>query len=56
MPFGCAAELEKYVLVYIERAVGVGIIARRAATEADRFHRLFSMRYRSRYLVTPGSQ
>jgi hypothetical protein len=42
MPFGWAAELEKYVLVYIERAVGVDIIARRAATEADQFHRLFS--------------
>jgi hypothetical protein len=28
MPFGHAAELEKYVLVYIERAVGVVIIAR----------------------------
>jgi hypothetical protein len=28
MPFGRAAELEKYVLVYIERAVGVDIIAR----------------------------
>lgn len=56
MPFGRAAELEKYVLVYIERAVGVDIIARRAATEADRFHRLFSTRYRSRYLVAPSSQ
>jgi hypothetical protein len=56
MPFGHTAELEKYVLVYIERAVGVDIIASRAATEADRFHRLFSTRYRSRYLVAPSSQ
>ncbi|KAJ7807689.1 hypothetical protein B0H14DRAFT_2609482 [Mycena olivaceomarginata] len=51
MPFGCAAELEKYMLVYIECAVGVVIIARRAAAEADRFHRLFSTRYHSRYLI-----
>jgi hypothetical protein len=35
MPFRCAAELEKCVLVYIERAVGVVIIARRTATKAD---------------------
>jgi hypothetical protein len=37
MPFRRAAELKKYVLVYIECAMGVDIIARRAAMEADRF-------------------
>jgi hypothetical protein len=56
MPFGRAAELEKYVLVYIECAVGVDIIARRAITEAGQFHRLFSIRYRLRYLVALSSQ
>jgi hypothetical protein len=48
-PSGHTAELENYMLVYIEHAMGVVIIARRAATEADLFHRLSSMQYRSRY-------
>jgi hypothetical protein len=56
MPFRRAAELEKYVLVDIKRAVGVVINARGAATEADRFHRLSSRRYCSRYLVALSSQ
>ncbi|KAJ7691674.1 hypothetical protein B0H14DRAFT_3531784 [Mycena olivaceomarginata] len=54
MPFGRASELEKYVLVYIERTVGVNVYSRGTITEADWFPRPFFTPYHSRSLVAQG--
>jgi hypothetical protein len=55
MPAGHKSELEKYVLVYIECAVGVVIYLRATSTEADWFPRPSFTPYCLRYLIAWSS-